>query len=101
MSWPVSFFSSSPSKVTDSLMNRLSREAARSARNRASPWSLVGSGRVGLSGIGQHPPLPRMQPAGALAAVDAAGALELAAVAAAGPLLCEEGAARHGGALAG
>ena len=61
----------------------LFRYAARSARNRASPWSLVGSSRVGLSGIGHHPAFlgSRWKPASAV------GALELAAVGPAGPLL--------------
>jgi hypothetical protein len=58
-----------------------------SARNRAAPWSPVGLGRTGLSGIGYHLPLLRLGLR--LGAVSAGGTLELAAVGAAGPLLGE------------
>ena len=51
-----------------------------------SSWSLVGSGRLGLSRIGQHPPLLelRLRPAGTLAAGSPFG---LAAVRAPDPLV--------------
>ena len=55
----------------------------RSARNRYSPWPLVGSGSVvGLLAIGEHPPLSRLwvRLAEALAAVGPGYALDLAAV---------------------
>jgi hypothetical protein len=52
----------------------------------ASSWSLVGTGRLGLSRIGQHPPLLelRLRPAGTLAAGSPFG---LAAVRAPDPLV--------------
>ena len=60
---------------------------AKAARNHASPWSLVGSGRMGAYRASVSIPSPPAAAGWAAGCVGARCALDLAAVAAAGPLL--------------